>query len=132
MAEISQKPPKNIAHEGGPLRYLCGQTINPTAMICTFLESPIDLDVHTKKRFALLAKIVEIDVAEVDTQNNEICSCGPDRRGSSPVDDNFCFVLFFLTFWYVMHYFSFSCSDFEKSAKIDVQECKLSRFSLLV
>ena len=41
------------------------------------------------KRFALLAKIVEIDVAEVGTQNNEICSCGPDRRGSSPVGDNF-------------------------------------------
>ena len=50
-----------------------------------------------------LAKIVKIDVAEVGTQNNEICSCGPDRRGSSPVDDNFFFVLF-LTFWYVMHY----------------------------
>ena len=57
-------------------------------------------------------------------KKNEICSCGPDRRGSSPVDDNFCFVLF-LTFWYVMHYFSFSCSDFEKLAKIDVQNCKI-------
>ena len=49
---------------GGPLRHVCGQSINPTAMICTFLESPIDLDAHTKKRFAFLAKSVEIDVAE--------------------------------------------------------------------
>ena len=78
------------------MRYICGQTINPTAMICTFLESPTDLDVHPKKRFAFLAKIVEIDVAEVGTQNNEICSCGPDRRGSSPVGDNVFFL--FLTF----------------------------------
>ena len=58
----------------GPLRYVCGQTINPTSMICTFLESPTDLDVHPRKCFALLAKIVEIDVAEVGTQNNEIWS----------------------------------------------------------
>ena len=86
----------------GPLRYGCGQTVHPTAMICTFFESPTDLDVHPRKSFALLAKIVEIDVAEVGAQNNEICSCGPDRRGSNPVDDNF-FVLF-LTFWYVRHY----------------------------
>ena len=76
------------------MRYVCGQIINPTAMICTFLESPTDLDVHPKKRFAFLAKIVEIDVAEVGTQNNEICSCGPDRRGSSPVGDNFFFFFF--------------------------------------
>ena len=61
-------------------------------MICTFFESPIDVDVHIKKRFALVAKSVEIDVAEVGTQNNEIYSCGPDRRCSSPVDDYF-FVL---------------------------------------
>ena len=48
-------------------------------------------------------------------------------RGSSPVDD----ILFgsFLTFWYVIQYFSFSCSDFEKSGKIDVQKCKISRLS---
>ena len=71
------------------MRYVCGQTVNPTAMICTFLESQTNLDVHRKKRFALLAKIVEIDVAEVGTQNNEICSYGPDRRGSSPAGDNF-------------------------------------------
>ena len=38
----------------------------------------------------------------------------------------------FLTFWYVMHSFSFSCSVFEKSGKIDVQNCKISRLSLLV
>ena len=78
------------------MRYVCGQTINPTA-ICTFLERPTDLDVHPKKRFAFLAKIVEIDVAEVGTQNNEICSCGPDGRGSIPVSDKI-FFLFFLTF----------------------------------
>ena len=76
------------------MRYVCGQTVNPTAMICTFLESQTNLDVHRKKRCALLAKIVEIDVAEVGTQNNEICSCGPDRRGSSPVGDNFFFFFF--------------------------------------
>ena len=76
------------------MRYVCGQTINPTAMICTFLESPADLDVHPKKRFAFLVKIVEIDVTEIGTQNNEICSCGPDRRGSSPVGDNFFFFFF--------------------------------------
>ena len=79
----------------GPLRYVCGQTIDPTTLICTFLESPTDLDVHPKKRFAFLTKIVEIDVAEVGTQNNEICSCGPDRRGSNPVDDNFFLFFFF-------------------------------------
>ena len=38
----------------------------------------------------------------------------------------------FFTFWYVMHYFSFSYSDFEKLAKIEVQNCKISRLSLLV
>ena len=37
----------------GPLRYVCGQTIHPTVMICTFLESPTDLDVHPRTRFAL-------------------------------------------------------------------------------
>ena len=47
--------------------------------ICTFLESPTDLDVHRKKRFALSAKIVEIDVAEVGTQNNETCSMWPGQ-----------------------------------------------------
>ena len=77
------------------MRYVCVQTINPTAMICTVLESPTDLDVHPKKRFAFVTKIVEIDVAEVGTQNNEICSCGPDRRGSSPVGDNFFSSFFF-------------------------------------
>ena len=58
----------------------------------------------SREAYVLLfsARIVEIDVAEVGTQNNEICSCGPDRRGSNPVDDIF-FVLF-LTFWYVRHY----------------------------
>ena len=76
------------------MRYVCGQTINPTSMICTFLESPTDLDVHPRKSLDVLTKIVEIDVAEVGTQNNEIWSCGPDRRGSSPVDDNF-FALFY-------------------------------------
>ena len=40
----------------GPLRHVCGQTIDPTAMICTFLESPTDLDVHPAKRFALFAR----------------------------------------------------------------------------
>ena len=73
----------------GPLRYVCGQTIQPTAMICTFLERPTDLDVHPRKRLLFFTKIFEINVAEVDTQNNEICSCGPDRRGSSPVGDIF-------------------------------------------
>ena len=42
------------------------------------------------------------------------------------------FFVLFVTFWYVMHYFSFSCSDFEKLAKIDVQNCKISRLSLIV
>ena len=37
-----------------------------------------------------------------------------------------------LTIWYVMRYVSFSCSDFEKLAKIDVQNCQISRLSLLV
>ena len=72
-------------------------------MFCTFLEIPTDLDVHPKKRFAFLAKIVEINVAEVGTQNNEICSCGPDRQGSSPVGD--IFFSFFLTFWFVVDCF---------------------------
>ena len=42
------------------------------------------------------------------------------------------FFVLFLTFWYVMHHFSFTCSDFSKLAKIDVQNCKISRLSLLV
>ena len=44
------------AHEGCPLRYVCGQTIHPTAMVCTFLESPTDPDVHPRKRFALFGQ----------------------------------------------------------------------------
>ena len=40
----------------GPLRYVCGQTINPTSMIYTFLESPTYLDVHPGKRFALFGR----------------------------------------------------------------------------
>ena len=40
----------------GPLRYVCEQTINPTAMICAFLESPTYLNVHTGKRFALFGR----------------------------------------------------------------------------
>ena len=38
------------------LRYVCGQTIDPTAMIYTFLESPTNLDVHHRKRFALFGQ----------------------------------------------------------------------------
>ena len=41
------------AHEYVNLRYVCGQTINLTAMIYTCLESPTYLDVQTGKRFAL-------------------------------------------------------------------------------
>ena len=37
----------------GPLRFVCGQTVNTTAMIYTFMESPSDLDVHPGKHFAL-------------------------------------------------------------------------------
>ena len=40
----------------GPLRYVCGQTIAPTAMICTSFESPTDLDVHPRKRFAVFVQ----------------------------------------------------------------------------
>ena len=40
----------------GQLRYVCGQTIKPTARICTYLESPTDLDVHLRKRFALFCQ----------------------------------------------------------------------------
>ena len=40
----------------GPLCYVCGQTINPTAMIYTFIESPSDRDVHPGKHFALFGR----------------------------------------------------------------------------
>ena len=40
----------------GPLRHVCGQTINPTAMICTFLEISTDLDVHPRTGFALFGQ----------------------------------------------------------------------------
>ena len=40
----------------GPLRHVCGSTIYPTAMICTFLESQTNLDVHPGKRFALFGQ----------------------------------------------------------------------------
>ena len=40
----------------GPLRYVCGQTIYPTPMVCIFLESLTDLDVHLGKRFALFGQ----------------------------------------------------------------------------
>ena len=63
----------------GPLRHVYGQTIYPTAVICTFLESQTDLDVHPGKRFALFARTVETDMAKVDTQNNEICSVWPEQ-----------------------------------------------------
>ena len=55
----------------GPLRYVCGQTIHATAMVCTFLESPTDLDVHPRKSLDVLAKIVEIDVAELGAQTRK-------------------------------------------------------------
>ena len=87
----------------GPWRYGCGQTIAPTAMICTFLESPTNLDVHPRKRFALFGQNRRNLRRRNKHLKYEICSCGPDRRGSSPVDDNF-FWFFFLTFWYVGHY----------------------------
>ena len=47
-------------------------------MIYTFLESPTLLDVHPGKRCALLAEIVEINVAEVGTKSNEIFSLRPN------------------------------------------------------
>ena len=61
------------------MRYVCGQTINPTA-ICTFLERPTDLDVHPKNRFAFLAKIVEIDVAELGKKTLKFALCGRTER----------------------------------------------------
>ena len=39
-----------------PLRYVSGQNIYPTAMICTFSESLTDLDVHSGKCFALFGQ----------------------------------------------------------------------------
>ena len=99
-------------------------------MICTFLERPTDLDVHPKKRFAFLAKIVEIDVAEVGTQNNENCSMWPGQtRFESCWWQFFCS---FLTFWYAMHYFFLLVLRFWEIGKIDIQKCKKSRLSLLV
>ena len=63
----------------GPLRFVCGQTVNTstTAMIYTYMESPSDLDVHLKKRFAVLAEIVEIDVAEAGTKTTKFALCSP-------------------------------------------------------
>ena len=43
-------------HEGVPLRYVCGQTIDTTAMISTFFESLTDLDVDPRARFALFGQ----------------------------------------------------------------------------
>ena len=40
----------------GPLRYVCGQTVHPTAMIDAFLESPTYLDVLPGTRFALFGR----------------------------------------------------------------------------
>ena len=60
----------------GPLRYVCGQTIDPTAMICTFLESPAYLDVLPGKHFALFAEIVETDDAEIGVKTAEFALCG--------------------------------------------------------
>ena len=68
------------------------------------MESSSDLDVHPGSILLFLAEIVEIDVAEAGTKKTtKFARCGPDRRGSIPADDNF--VVLFLTFWYVMHYF---------------------------
>ena len=41
----------------GPLRHVCGPTIYPAAMMCTFLESQTNLGVHPGKRFALFGQI---------------------------------------------------------------------------
>ena len=79
-------------------------------------------------KFALLAKIVEIDVFELGTQNNKICSCGPDRRCSSPTNDTF--FLFVLVCKASCDFFSFSVS--EKSGKIEVQKRKISRLAVLL
>ena len=73
-----------------PLRYVCGQTIDPTAMICTFLESQTDLDVHPRKRSALFG------------QNRRNW-----RRRSTPKTMKFAHVARrdeVRVFWYVMHY----------------------------
>ena len=44
------------AHEGVRCVTFDGPTIYPTAMICTFLESQTNLDVHPGKRFALFGQ----------------------------------------------------------------------------
>ena len=102
----------------GPLRYVCGQTIDPTAMICTFLESPTDLDVHPGKRFAFFGRNRRNWRRQVGTQNNEICSMLPGQtRVESHWLQIFCA---FLTFSCNALFLSFSSSDFEKSGKFDV------------
>ena len=115
----------------GPLRYVCGQTFHRTAMIYTFLESSTDLDVHLRTRFAFFGQNRRIlRLRSIGAKNNETCSCGPDRRCSSPTDDTFfCFLLLFGVQG-IMYSFSFSVS--EKSGKIKVQKCKISRLSVLL
>ena len=78
----------------GPLRHVCGQTIYPTAMNCTCLESPTDLDVHPGKGFALFARNRRIWQPKLAPKTTKFARCGPDRRGSSPADDNFLFFFF--------------------------------------
>ena len=47
--------------------------------------------------------------------------CGPDGRGSSPIDDNFFSILFFFTFLYVRHYVFLLVLNFQEIGKIDVK-----------
>ena len=114
----------------GSLRYVCGQTIDRTAMICPFLESPADLDVHLEKRFALFCW---------NRRNWRSQSWHPKQRNLHDVarTDVFRVLLmtifsFFFYFSYVRHYAFLLVSVFKKSGKIDVKKCKISRIFVLM
>ena len=110
----------------GPLRYVCGQTINPTSRICTFLESPTNLDVHHRKSLDFLAKIVEIHVADVGTQTTKF------GHVAWTDEVRVLFMTIYLFFFTILVCNAVVFSFCAQISRIDVQKCKVSRLSLLV
>ena len=113
----------------GPLRYVCGQIINPTAMILYIFGKPNRPSCASQEAFCFFGQNRRNwrRRSRHLKQRNLLMWPGQTRFESCWWQF---FFLFCLTFWCII--LSFSCSDFEKSGKIDVQKCKISLLSVLM
>ena len=58
VLNFSVGPSVRLSHPWrGPLRHVCGHTYHRTTMIHAFLESPSNLDVHSRIRFSIFEMI---------------------------------------------------------------------------